>query len=921
MAQALLSSTLFLLGAAMSLAQPCNSSSTALCLSAGRFEVTVAWTDFQGNHGDGQAIPLTADTGYFWFFTNTNVELVVKVLDARAINGHFWVFYGALSNVHYEITVRDSQTGDVQVYDNPSGQFASTGDTLAFPPSATTPLLAAQSLVAPPVGREIDESGVVSAGWDSAAACTPSPTALCLSGGRFRVEAAWKDFQDNTGVGHAVGLTGDTGYFWFFSSANVEAVVKVLDARVLNDHFWVFYGALSNVQYTLTVTDTVTGIVKTYSNPSGLFASVGDTLAFGKPTTFQLIDGGVVRGEIDGETALLYKVYAFFGDPRLPQTYAGEPAGFEEHGIVFEVANRWASLSVPTQQALEPFFTPPIYAASWFAAGAASARERSAAIRADWTRIETARAVVWYRAADAGGQTAANNIAAEVENVWTKEAGLMKHEPLTDAGQNNNGGEGKLDIYLLPSFRDPKATNDEGVNMPYPGQDSGLPRAVYILIKIPPAFTPVGARAVLSHEFFHAIAATYKNGFNGWLNEATATWMEDFVYPTQINNQEHNEAFRYLTGGYKHSYDQPASDFGNQNYLFLFYLARSIASAPAGDVVRAIWDSVGSLSSLKAIDASIPGGFAALWPEFALHCWNHPDVDKFKQWDNLATALAEGNAEPYIGLASAYGTSSLPPRKVDHLAISYAFVDVVEDSIQRIEIQNSPLASGGASAKVQAWIKLANGSTRVEDWTSKDRVVFCRDKTEGKVTKLLMLYTNSGQGPEVAWGGGKILYDSVGCGGFQGSAHMTSHVSDGSGTVDVTTDVTARFQPVEPDQGQSLISLAASEFTVRLTLAGQAGQCSISVGPLVRTFSDPSNSSLVIDRSVSPATYSVEADYAVQATETMTCPGGGTTTFPTAVAFIWLRVPPDRYKVNSDGSLSGSYTEGNMTWNWDLKPD
>lgn len=41
-----------------------------------------------------------------------------------------------------------------------------------------------------------------------------------------------------------------------------------------------FYGALSNVEYAITVTDTETGAVKTYSNAQGEFASVGDTEAF-----------------------------------------------------------------------------------------------------------------------------------------------------------------------------------------------------------------------------------------------------------------------------------------------------------------------------------------------------------------------------------------------------------------------------------------------------------------------------------------------------------------------------------------------------------------------------------------------------------------------------------------------------------------
>jgi hypothetical protein len=76
-----------------------------------------------------------------------------------------------------------------------------------------------------------------------------------------------------------VAITSDTGYFWFFSSTNVELAIKVLDGRALNNKWWVFYGALSSVRYTVTVTDTVTGNVKTYNNPSGNLGSVADTSA------------------------------------------------------------------------------------------------------------------------------------------------------------------------------------------------------------------------------------------------------------------------------------------------------------------------------------------------------------------------------------------------------------------------------------------------------------------------------------------------------------------------------------------------------------------------------------------------------------------------------------------------------------------
>ena len=113
-----------------------------------------------------------------------------------------------------------------------------------------------------------------------AADCTAGPTTLCLQDGRFRVEVAWKAPQGTQGMGSRVPQTQDTGAFWFFQPTNLELMVKVLDGRGINGHFWVFFGALSNVEYTLMVTDTEAGRQKLYINPQGTLASVGDTAAF-----------------------------------------------------------------------------------------------------------------------------------------------------------------------------------------------------------------------------------------------------------------------------------------------------------------------------------------------------------------------------------------------------------------------------------------------------------------------------------------------------------------------------------------------------------------------------------------------------------------------------------------------------------------
>ncbi len=433
-------------------AESCDPATT-LCLLGKRFKVEAEWRDFDDNRGLGNPVQLTSDTGYFWFFGPDNVELAIKVLDGQGVNDHFWVFYGALSNVEFTLTVTDTETGNTQVYFNPAGQFASVGDTLALPdgsPAGNFQLFAAKPSagfhpvpVVPkgPIGVDFDwsplrpSSGdaalfrdrsqfppplldrtwdfgdgtprvptqeietthtfIQSGGFDATleiidfsgdfqlretrtrsvqvtpppeprltlrgpsstdvgtpatfsasadehcsplrprgwswqvadgriigpagrstidvfwptsgrktvtvrnagcstvsanrrievgegpppAACVPGPDVLCLRDGRFRVTVTWVDFDGNTGHGRKVRLSNESGQFWFFDEDNVELVLKVADGQALNNHFWVFYGALSNVGFTITVTDTETGNSKRYVNPAGEFVSVGDTSA------------------------------------------------------------------------------------------------------------------------------------------------------------------------------------------------------------------------------------------------------------------------------------------------------------------------------------------------------------------------------------------------------------------------------------------------------------------------------------------------------------------------------------------------------------------------------------------------------------------------------------------------------------------
>ncbi len=109
----------------------CLGDSTTLCLNQGRFKVQVAFQTATAS-GFGRAIPLAGDTGAFWFFSANNLELMVKVVDGRAVNGKFWFFSGALSDVAYAITVTDLTTGTVKTYAAPQGTQTALNDTSAF---------------------------------------------------------------------------------------------------------------------------------------------------------------------------------------------------------------------------------------------------------------------------------------------------------------------------------------------------------------------------------------------------------------------------------------------------------------------------------------------------------------------------------------------------------------------------------------------------------------------------------------------------------------------------------------------------------------------------------------------------------------------------------------------------------------------
>lgn len=108
--------------------------------------------------------------------------------------------------------------------------------------------------------------------------CAPGENTLCLLDDRFKVQVDWRQTPSGPSIpAGASQATDGNGFFYFFSPDSVDLVVGMMNNCPVDNRFWVFYGALSNVDYTIRVTDTESGSSREYANQ---FTPVQDTSAF-----------------------------------------------------------------------------------------------------------------------------------------------------------------------------------------------------------------------------------------------------------------------------------------------------------------------------------------------------------------------------------------------------------------------------------------------------------------------------------------------------------------------------------------------------------------------------------------------------------------------------------------------------------------
>src|SRR5256714_1008333 len=420
----------------------------------------------------------------------------------------------------------------------------------------------------------------------------------------------------------------------------------------------------------------------------------------------ELIDAALAAGEIDAETALTYKVFAVYQDPRLPAKYAGDDSGSFETQAVEDFRVAYDTLSQTTKALLAPYLLRPADVGSWrdpaVRAAMGAPRERAQALRAQplarptcrgtlngWVAVDTTngKARVWFHTDYVADGIAAHKVAGYIDaNVWPVLITQLGYkEPLDDKRLVGcDGGDGRLDIYMVVMADRGQTWASNSAN----ALGSNFQDAAYILVN--PQLSDEELKLATAHEVMHAIHWAYVShaagAANGWFRDGLANWGADQVFNGNVPlntlaSCHFNSAELTLTdnaAGSCNGLPRVSRNYGA--HLPLQFLAKTRGVNIVKDILVATGGSAGSAA--EAVNNVVP--FKSWWPEYARKLWNRDTVttkdgpNTFDNWDQLTNVprhtpmlAPDGRNNTDARLQGSFEASTPIATAVNDLAVRY----------------------------------------------------------------------------------------------------------------------------------------------------------------------------------------------------------------------------------------------------------
>jgi hypothetical protein len=698
------------------------------------------------------------------------------------------------------------------------------------------------------------------------------------------------------------------------------------------------------------------------------------------PTSYALIDSALAGGRIGVETAYRYRVFAAFGDTRLPAAYRGDDHEIDEFPAAARDAGRMMkTFSSATQAELQPFFVPPATPGSWLelstvgseqdssdaapspaestdgmaapAAGDGGGRGVDAVADShgqqaiQWHAVDAVggKVRVWAQMRHAGDSLKAEQIATAVTStIWPRLTKLF-WEPLPDGNLSNNGGGPALDIYLIhPGGYTGAGSPARGPEWKGSANYSDLDHVCgesprYLLINSARPVggpTSIGIVQTVAHELTHAITAKVK-----WLNEdcreyywfeeATGQWSEDWVYPKAQSEQL--AAWRFMQDPRK-TLDDTLDLHQYGAYLFPYYLV----SQGKQLAVPEMWKQFGTHKSLAGIDAALRLEGTSIeeeFPKFAVANWNRPPADDYMKDDALKDVANVGSDSI---------NATVPPgghferslfMGMYYLSTEYIYF-LFDKTVQSVTFENTltpiPFAGVWGIEKIKGqWKKPA-------DWTQDRAKSWCRNAATEDLEALVLVFTNK------QWKDKQLRVDPgpnrpvvkaypTGCNAWVGTvtATFTNPNLEDLGTWSETATSTVRFEPdpefAEP--GEPVQYWMAVSGEVKWTASLSGGKCTGNFSgtvPLLPGYPGGSRQAIlrITDDGGNGLRYTASLGPwpdNLQPLLTWSCPNGQKLNSPLLGVTLWWGTDPAGHPPSPDGkTLSDTWQTslGNATIKW-----
>ncbi len=471
----------------------------------------------------------------------------------------------------------------------------------------------------------------------------------------------------------------------------------------------------------------------------------------------ELIAIALEAGEINYETSLLYRAWALYGDPRLPEEYFGNVISLDDGTSLFsEILVNQDTISAGTMEQLRPFMLRPNDPESYFSKAFRSLKgigTKSAVEVWDSRLTAGGRARVWAPA----DNSKLFEYAIRVNWAWNNLFEVLLATPEPDEPENPSDSinpDNAIDLYFLPlGTLDPRQDsciidsvlspctfqNAAGWACPDKPFFDNRSSSGYIIIDQDISGNFLFGTVV--HELFHVGQYNYDFGETHWLKESTAVWAE-----FNVLNKLRNDV-RYLRNRLKTMYknlDRPLDRNAPSYHAYTTYLYSLFIQMENNEqAISQAWKATENQPTLgiSAFDERFP--LRDHFKEFALRNWNKAPVPRlYREIDpgfdpDLRPPIHETLQIPK-------GSEETIEEKLTPLSILYnrILVDLEDEDNLLLKLDLSQFTEN-PDAGIDAIVHIDGKEPELQRWSERDEVSFCLDDENEAVTEIILIISNA----------------------------------------------------------------------------------------------------------------------------------------------------------------------------------